>query len=214
MANQLTLLCANGIYGLHRYASMIAVRTQGKVELANEANRVYNFKKYGANAAEVEAMIRAVADHFGCAEIVAVPGHTTAESRLQTMFGAKLRRVREVEARKYSHKAEIDYRAQAATLECDALMARHILVVDDICTTGRTLDFYARYFKNRKTATTLLCIGLNHKMNPVESSHCVEWGISASEAEKPTSEAVPDFPSENISQFLTRMNGDFDLTNI
>lgn len=212
MESALTLLCAKGIYGLHRYASMIAVRTQGKVELANEANRVYNFKKYGANAAEVEAQIRSVAAHFDCGEIVAVPGHTTEPNRLQQMFGVKLRRTAEVQSRKYSHKAEIDYRAEAATLECDALAARHLLVVDDVCTTGKTLEFYARYFKNRRKTTTLLCVGLYHKMNPIESEHSIAWELP--EAEKPESEALPDLPTENVAQFIGRMNRDFDLTKI
>ena len=212
MANQLTLLCADGIFGLHRYASMIAVRTQGKVELANEANRVYNFKKYGANAAEVEAQIRAVAAHFECGEIVAVPGHTTEPNRLQQMFGAKLRRTADVQSRKYSHKAEIDYREHAATLECDAMEARHLLVVDDVCTTGKTLKFYARYFKNRMKAATLLCVGLYHKMNPAESEHSIAWEIP--QAETPGSEPLPDLPTENVEQFIGRMKRDFYLTNI
>ena len=212
MESQLTLLCAKGIYGLHRYASMIAVRTLGKVELANEANRVYNFKKYGANAAEVEAQIRAAAAHFGCGEIVAVPGHTTEPNRLQQMFGAKLRRTAEVQSRKYSHKAEIGYREHVATLECEALDAQRLLVVDDVCTTGKTLEFYARYFKNRRKTTTLLCVGLYHKMNPVESEHSIAWELP--EAEKPESEALPDLPTENVAQFIGRMNRDFDLTKI
>lgn len=212
MANVLTLLCANGIYGLHRYASMIAVRTQGKVELANEANRVYNFKKYGANAMEVEAQIRAVARHFACGEIVAVPGHATETNRLQQMFGAKLRRISEVQSRKYNHKAEIDYAAQIRTLECDALDAERLLVVDDVCTTGKTLEFYARYFKNRKKTATLLCVGLNHKMKPVESEHCIEW--EAPEPPQTESTTLPDLPCESVGQFIERMNRDFDLTNI
>ena len=205
-------MCADGIYGLHRYASMIAVRAQGKVELANEANRVYNFKKYGANAAEVEAQIRAVAACFGCGEIVAVPGHTTEPNRLQQMFGAKLRRTAEVQSRKYSHKAEIDYREHAATLECDAMDARRLLVVDDVCTTGKTLKFYARYFKNRRKTTTLLCVGLYHKMNPAGSEHSIAWEIP--QAETPGSEPLPDLPMENMEQFIGRMKRDFDLTNI
>ena len=212
MESRLTLLFADGIYGLHRYASMIAVRAQGKVELANEANRVYNFKKYGANAEEVEAQIRAVAAHFGCGEIVAVPGHTTEPNRLQQMFGAKLRRTAYVQSRKYSHKAEIDYREHAATLECDTMEARHLLVVDDVCTTGKTLKFYARYFKNRRKTTTLLCVGLYHKMNPAESEHSIAWEIP--QAETPGSEPLPDLPTENVEQFIGRMKRDFDLTNI
>lgn len=211
MESALTLLCAKGIYGLHRYASMIAVRTQGKVELANEANRVYNFKKYGANAEEVEAQIRAVAAHFGCGEIVAVPGHTTEPNRLQQMFGAKLRRTVEVRSRKYSHKAEIDYGEHAATLQCDALDARHLLVVDDVCTTGKTLEFYARYFKNRKKTVTLLCVGLYHKLNPVESEHSIAWELPEAQ---PKSEPLPDLPMEDVGQFIGRMKKDYDLTNI
>lgn len=212
MESLLTLLCADGIYGLHRYASMIAVRAQGKVELANEANRVYNFKKYGANAAEVEAQVRAVAAHFGCGEIVAVPGHTTEPNLLQQMFGAKLRRTADVQSRKYSHKAEIDYRQNAATLECDAMDAQHLLVVDDVCTTGKTLKFYAQYFKNRRKTTTLLCVGLYHKMNPAESEHSIAWELPP--AETPGSEALPDLPMENMTQFIGRMKRDFDLTKI
>ena len=212
MENTLTLLCAKGIYGLHRYASMFAVRAQGKVELANEANRVYNFKKHGANAAEVEAMIRAAAAHFKCDAIVAVPGHTPEPNRLQAMFGACLRRTAKVQSRKYSHKAEIDYGEYAASLECAALDARHLLVVDDVCTTGKTLDFYARYFKNRKKKTTLLCVGLYHKMNPVESEHSIAWELP--QAAKPESEPLPDLPMEDVAQFIGRMKKDYDLTNI
>lgn len=208
MEKKFTLLCAEGIYGLYRYASMIAVRSQGKVELANEANRVYNFKKYGANAALVEAQIRAVAEHFGCGEIVAVPGHTTAESRLQEIFGAKLRRTADTEPRKYNHRAEIDYKAYAATLALEPLASKAVLVVDDICTTGKTMAFYGEYFKRRRIRATLLCVGLNHKMNPVESEHTLS--VEEPEADARAATCLPA-ARERTADFLARMKGEFEI---
>ena len=209
MASQLKLLCADGIFGLYRYTSMFSARANGRTDIAAEAQHVYNFKKHGTRAHEIEAMIRAVAEHFGCGDIIAVPGHTTAASRLQMMFGAKLRRTADVQSRKYNHRAEIEYRAQAATLAFDPVDAKHLLVVDDICTTGKTLNFYARYFRCRRKQTTLLCIGLNHKMKPVETDHCVEWEIAGEDRQQ-----GEDAPFEDVGRFLDRMNRDFDLTKI
>lgn len=118
-------------------------------------------------------------------------------------------RAADVQSRKYNHRAEIEYRAQTATLAFDPVDAKHLLVVDDICTTGKTLNFYARYFRCRRKQTTLLCIGLNHKMKPVETDHCVEWEIAGEDRQQ-----GEDAPFEDVGRFLDRMNRDFDLTNI
>ena len=111
------LLMADGIFGLYRYASVFALRAQGRTDWAAETERVYAFKKRGRNAAFFKGAVAAAAGALGCSSVVAVPSHTPQTNRLQELLGVTLRRAREVPQRKYSHKAEIAYAVEAATVE-------------------------------------------------------------------------------------------------
>ena len=91
------------------------------------------------------------------------------------------------------------------------MAARHLLVVDDVCTTGKTLEFYARYFKNRRKTTTLLCVGLYHKLNPVESEHSIAWELPEAQ---PKSEPLPDLPTEKWGGIQADENGRTGKKNV
>jgi len=142
---------------------------------AQEAQRVYNFKKHGTGADGIKAIVTAAAKHFGCDAVVACPGHTTDETALQTLFGATLRRVAEVESRKYNHEAAIDFTEEVKTVELpDGFAARKVLVVDDVVTTGKSMRFFCGVFEALGMEAVGLCLGLNYKLNPAEADFELE----------------------------------------
>lgn len=165
------LLLADGIFGLCRYASLFALRAQGRTDWAAETQRVYSFKKRGHNAAFFKSAVEAAANALGCTAVVAVPGHTPATNRLQTLLGETLRRTRDVPQRKYNHKADIAYAIEAATVAGEIPGGDgKVLIVDDVCTTGRSLRFWRRYVGEKTgRGCVLLALGINAKMNPAET---------------------------------------------
>lgn len=171
MEKKCRLLEHNGLYGFFRYVSMFGSRASGNYQQARDAELVYRFKKQGRNAELFGAMIRGVAANFGCGVILACPGHTQAETQLQKLLGGDLLRTAEVKSRKYSHKNEIDYAGEAATLELRRnIGGQRVLFVDDVATTGRTVGFYRRFLtEHGATEVVCLVLGINERLNPTEA---------------------------------------------
>lgn len=200
MAETFELLFAESygerIYGLRRFASFtIRARKNGDIDLAHDADWVYGFKKYGRNAATVEAMIRAAASDLDCGAIIAAPSHTCARNQLQAMFGEVVRRVRDVPPRKYNHDADIQL---GDTVELGEINASAALVVDDVCTTGKTLAALCGLIRQRGKRAIALSIGINHKLNPAPS------GIMCEFVPPPTAATItfPPLTPEEIDSFV------------
>lgn len=171
-------------FGIWRYVSMFGARASHDYDSAREAQRVYNFKKYGYLKAEIKATVEAAASALGCDAIVACPSHTTEPNRLQEMFGSVLTRTKEVDSRKYKHEAEIDFDAEIATLEIkDGFSAKKVLIVDDVTTTGKTLRFYRLLFKSLGIESELFALGVYRNLNPTEDGPEVTVSVAEPEAQ-------------------------------
>ncbi len=197
----LRFLEAGGIYGIWIYVSMFGARASHDYESAREAQKVYNFKKYGKKADTIKAAFEFLAESLGCDAIVACPGHTTAETQLQQLFGKTLTRVQEVPSRKYDHEAEINFDFERKSLEIpDDFFARikggKVLVVDDVATTGKSLRFYRLLFESIGVKAELAAIGITKKMLPTRTGP--EW----IPPEKPGPKSVAD----RVADFVARRN--------
>ena len=172
-------LCGGTVYGFFPYASMFGARASGNYQQARDAEKVYQFKKCGRNADVFGAMIQAVADRLGCGVVIACPGHTGGETQLQKLLGRDLVRTAEVQSRKYSHKAEIDFDGEAATLDLRRpVEGERVLIVDDVCTTGRTLGFFRRYLRDKGAADVVcLSLGINAKLKPVDADVEISYAV-------------------------------------
>lgn len=176
---------------------------------AQEAQRVYNFKKHGTGADGIKAIVAAAAKHFGCDAVVACPGHTTDETALQTLLGATLRRVAEVESRKYNHEAAIDFAEEVKTVELpDGFAARKVLVVDDVVTTGKSMRFFCGVFEALGMEAVGLCLGLNYKLNPTETDFELEI---PEQAVTPTGAPASDFAIKLERQRVALERGKIQL---
>lgn len=198
------LLEHDGVFGFIQYVSMFNARASGDYQRARDAEKVYQFKKHGRNADVFGAMIQAVAVHFDCGVVLACPGHTGDETQLQKLLGGDLVRTAEVKSRKYNHKAEIDYDAEAATLDLRRpVKGERVLIVDDVCTTGRTLGFFRRYLRDKGAADVVcLSLGISAKLKPNESD--VEISYAVREA-KSGAERAADFAARHSD-----VGADFD----
>ena len=193
---KLRFLEAGGIYGIWVYVSMFGARASHDYESAREAQKVYNFKKYGRNAETVKAAIEWLADELGCAAVVACPGHEPGETVLQRLFGTTLARTRPVQSRKYGHNAEIDFELERQSLEMpddffERVKGRKVLVVDDVATTGKTLRFYRLLFESVGVKAQLAAIGIMKSMRPERTGP--EWTMPEKESPKSGAERVADF---------------------
>ena len=171
-------------YGIWLYVSMFGARAAHDYDSAREAQKVYNFKRYGYLKAEVKATVEAAASALGCDAIVACPSHTTEPNRLQELFGSVLTRKTEVASRKYSHEAEIDFEAECATLEIqDGFKAKKVLIVDDVATTGKTLRFYRLLFKSLGIESEVFALGVYRNLNPTRDGPEVTVSVAEPEAQ-------------------------------
>lgn len=165
------LLEFDGGYALWHYQSLFDAHANGNRRAERESQLVYSFKKHGRNRALVSAAVRAAGRALGCDAILAVPGHSTAATQLQKTFGQTARRIRETSSRKYNHAAEIDFEVESASLDLpEDFKAEKVLVVDDVATTGKTLDFWRRYLAARGMACECLALGAGKKLNPRDSA--------------------------------------------
>ena len=197
----LRFLESGGIYGIWIYVSMFGSRAQHDYESAREAQKVYNFKKYGKNADKVKGAMEFLAEKLGCCAIVACPGHTTETTQLQELFGTTLARVSEVASRKYDHEAEINFDFERRSLEIPdefyaQVKGRKVLVVDDVATTGKSLRFYRLLFESIGVDVELAAIGIAKKMRPERTGP--EW--------TPPKKAAPKSSADRVADFVARRN--------
>jgi hypothetical protein len=164
------LLRWGDIYGLKVYTSILSANfeTGARKEKGDpkEARWVYNFKKFGKCADEVRLMVSVLAAHLGCLDIVAVPGSGTEANQLQKLFGTKIERIKEVQTRKNRHKEPLpdDYE-DSYVIHTEEIRGEKILVVDDITTTGTTLNHFADSLGKIGYEVIKAAIGLDYKLD-------------------------------------------------
>ena len=155
---------AQDVFGLCKYTSTYRGNIAGK-DAWTEADRVYRWKKEGAMHDDFMASVRQFAASAGCSQIVAVPGHTPKPSRLQTVFGEAIKRTEEGQPRKYHHTREVDEPPERFDLT-DAPTGGKVLLVDDICTSGGSLEYFAALLSARGCDVVKFALGVNRKLDP------------------------------------------------
>ena len=156
------------VYALKRYVPRMATLRQLKKDSRTKAENdyAYNFKISGRHADEVEHCLRRMAEHLGCAGILAVPPSAvdTQPNACQRIFGINVRRTRDAEPRKYNHSKPIpDGHEDTYVIENVARGGKYLLV-DDICTTGKTLLHFKAAVEALGAAVEMAAVGIHHKL--------------------------------------------------
>jgi hypoxanthine phosphoribosyltransferase len=149
------------------------------------------FKKYGRNSEQVELAVRTLCEHLGCSDIVAVPSSTAGETnKLQQLFGIKIVRTENVEKRKWVHSREIpaEY-SNSYNINTAEINGVKILLVDDVCTTGKTIMHFKRALENLDFQVIPLALGLNEKLKDIK---LLEWFYLYREEDKDMFPDIPD----------------------
>jgi len=152
------------IHGVYVYVSLFAANvTQATTAFLPGTRRVYNFKRHGRGRAWVRSAVEQAASDYDCDSIVVVPGSTPQETQLQKLFGVTIRRTKPVHRRKYNHSSQIppEY---TASLFFPEEIGRRPLLVDDVCTSGKTLEWFRSHLQDRGHDVVLFCLGLNRKL--------------------------------------------------
>lgn len=161
------LLRAGKFFGLYGYDSLIAQNLAGSTDFASETRLVYEFKRNNAKVKFFEERVRMVACGLGCSDIVAVPPHLPTANNLQLIFGETIRRVKEVQARKYTHKEALptDY-AESYLIDVGKILGKRVLLVDDIITSGATITHFAETLEALGYEVVLFGLGLRKTLKP------------------------------------------------
>ncbi|GEM_PF-5674902 len=154
------------IQGVYVYVNMIKAcfRIETRAFLPG-ARRVYSFKRYGIGRSWVMNAVEQARLENRCESVLIVPGSTPEETQLQMLFGAQIKRTREVTKRKCNNKHELPIN-YGDSLIFKAGQPGRVLLVDDVCTTGRTLRWFREYLERQGYEAVMFCLGLNVKMLP------------------------------------------------
>lgn len=157
------------IHGVYVYVSLFSGNVTEKArEFLPGTRRVYNFKRYGRGSRWVVQAVGEASSQFGCEAVMVVPGSTPDNTSLQTVFGVSIRRVTAVPRRKYSHASPIPA-GYAGTVEFPAVVPNRVLLLDDVCTSGRTLRWFGQALRMRGAEPVLFCLGLNRRLTALDN---------------------------------------------
>jgi Phosphoribosyl transferase domain len=160
-------------YGFKIYSSLIANNfskehfDESQKNLSEQETRfVYDLKKYGANTEIIKKYFLLLQAHFETQTVIAVPAHTTETNNLQKIYGTIITRIAEVAPRKYNHKHALseDY-AKSYKINFDKLKEKKVLLIDDVVTSGETLNYFAKELQNKGFEVIKFGLGLSHKLS-------------------------------------------------
>lgn len=157
-------------YSFFEYASIfgqnVNPNTPSDEKTVKNARFVYDFKKYyPKNKQEVFNLLTIAKHYLDCEQIVCIPGHTPELNSLQKVFGLTLERYIEVEPRKYNHKKTLCEGYENSYKIDYTKLSNKLLLVDDIFTTGATMQHFKELLTNKGFNITCLSIGINHKLD-------------------------------------------------
>ncbi len=162
------ILRAGEFFGLYGYDSLIAQNFAGSTDFANETRLVYEFKKHNTKASFFEERVRLCAFGLGCEDILAVPPHLPHCNNLQLLFGEKIRRVKEVTERKYTHKEALPANyADSYLINTSKIVGNKILLIDDVITSGFTIRHFAGVLEGLGFEVVMFGLGVRKKLKPV-----------------------------------------------
>lgn len=191
------LLAWSGCFGMWPYIPRLGYMLSApKDDLTVQmSNKILRFKQSGKHSDEIKLLVMAIAAHFGCDAVLAVPPSEPDKqpNSLQKIFGRKINRIKLVETRKYNHNKSlpIDYASSYDISE----NCRRPLIVDDVLRTGSTL----KHFVSRLGGLGL-AVGLYYKLPyvPGNSIHIYEAAQNTGLIQIPGE----DFSLINIDKYL------------
>lgn len=191
LKHSVRLLAWSGFFGMWPYIPRLGYMLSApKDDLTVQmSNKILRFKQSGKHSDEIKLLIMAIAGHFECDAVLAVPPSEPDKqpNSLQKIFGRKINRIKPVETRKYNHNKSlpVDYASSYDISE----NCRRPLIVDDVLRTGSTL----KHFVSRLGGLGL-AVGLYYKLRYVPGN-----SIHIYEATQSTGTGLIQFQGEDLS---------------
>lgn len=158
-------------YGSVIWKSMFRARMY-KEEAGNlyRQQQIINFKNRNINKSYFKQVIGAIQNYFKPSMIIVLPGSSVEPSNLQKLLNNfYITRTKEVAQMKYRENKTIqNNELDTLKIEWEKIKGNKILLIDDLITTGNTMEFYKTHLKT-KLNSEFICygLGINHKLEPI-----------------------------------------------
>ncbi len=161
------LLQYKNIHSAFFYSGRI-LRKSKKIGLEYDkiSDCIYNFKEFGHKKNQIKLLINTIKEHFACDKIIIIPSSTANKiNNLERIFGQSIIRKNTVSKRKYSHEKKLNYN-YICSLDLQAnIFGKTALLVDDIATTGATIETVLRALKTKKAKKIIpFALGLSNRL--------------------------------------------------
>lgn len=165
------LLKWNEIYGFKEYCPTIVYLHSKQPDVDRQGSQwVYDFKKRGKYRVEVGLLLEALRVHLKCDEAIAIPPSSPDDqpNELQRLLGVRIQRTKEVTTRKFHHTKEL-CKGYGKSYMVNGVVGPRILLVDDIVTTGRTLNHFREALTKKGFEVEMAALGIHYKRDYRES---------------------------------------------
>ena len=161
---KLELLKSNDYYGIVIWESIFGQRMAKRENQSLLINRILGLKTHNKHKDFFKLLILAAQKHFKCSAIAIIPGSKPGLTNLQKALnnGIFLRR-KKIASRKY--QKEKNYNILKGIETTADKMTGRVLLVDDVITTGYTMDQYAKLLKPQ-CEVVKFGLGISHKLKP------------------------------------------------